>query len=1153
MDFESLLKKGITSPAEVTPKAPPEPEPEVSAAVAVETAPEVAKEKKPRIREKGFPLRDLSLEGVDLGLVPDFCWRGNCENPRLVVVTEAPTVFEMNAGVGFISDAARLLDMVLGEAGINVGNFLANYQKIETSAKRNLPPEEIVASVRATSDNGEVFFYHLNTTPRFDSLNKMLPPSLEESFYLAAIFHNIVLSLAPKHILFLGNGATRMILGRENALSSAGATLDYIFPAILTLARERDGNCDPWVASHEKEVPAIVVSTDLHPAVMLQNEKELSGWQARLQNMAGSLGRKIEVMPREATVLINYKHSFNLLTTWLDESLDVLCYDWETTDLSPCTHRDSILVSLAISRDTREGFCIPVNHPDAGWTKEQRGTIFGLLRQLFLKPRRATRGHNILFDNLLTRCDPEIDFPAGVRLPGRREETMYMAYVHDENSGRGLKELCNVYTDMHCYDDEIEEWKSLYKPKNFGEIPLHILGPYNANDVIATNRLFERLEKELAADGRGPFLDIALGLMSVQGQALEDMAYNGQQISREILFLEGRRHEETLKEAMLKLMHAPEMREFIALKRERVALKYAVGRLWQPINSWRDYLAYVDPNAPLEIQGRIKAYINDLKLKRAAMDEWGTVRMANGTLHPEHALIATLLKAVKDARFFALDPSNDELEKWKPWLQDEEYQADEDDERYYAANAGKGYKPNFNTSGAGEMGEFFFDHLKFPINVRSEKTNAPSLSKEARPQLIGLHPILTDFFAYKDTVKEYSVYFKPLIRGFRSHERGLDSEEIDWHNRSHLEVTIGKVVTGRTNAQRIQTFPRKGKVKNMYVSRYDSGLIIQGDMSQAELRVVASLANERKMIEAYLRGDDLHKTTSVLLFGKAFLECTDPKLKKEYRAVAKRFNFGIIYGSGAPGLVTTCKKEGAELLLVGGYDVEEVYGEVAKFLNLSRTDPYAYARIEEQVDALRVEVAEEILARFFEAYPDLSRWIAEVHAFLEKHGHYYSPFGRIRRLPTVYSWDRGEAAGAKREAQNFPVQSAASDIAVVAIAAMQKEISERRLGALTFTAVHDAVLVDSPLEEAVAVAEIVKRRLCTAKENFAELLPEFDTSWLKVPLDSDVSMGPSWGVDYPYTGEGKLLVESKENGDPADLEIEVAEFWTWHRDKKKTA
>src|SRR5262245_56153800 len=132
-DFESLLKAGITSPAvlEEVPKR------KVETEAATPPAPQ---EKPPRVREKGHPLRDLSLEGVDLGLVPDFCWRGNCENPSLIVVTEAPTVLEMNAGVGYISDAARLLEMVLDDVGIEVGNFLEHYQGIEASAKKTLSP-----------------------------------------------------------------------------------------------------------------------------------------------------------------------------------------------------------------------------------------------------------------------------------------------------------------------------------------------------------------------------------------------------------------------------------------------------------------------------------------------------------------------------------------------------------------------------------------------------------------------------------------------------------------------------------------------------------------------------------------------------------------------------------------------------------------------------------------------------------------------------------------------------------------------------------------------------------------------------------------------------------------------------------------------------
>jgi hypothetical protein len=70
------------------------------------------------------------------------------------------------------------------------------------------------------------------------------------------------------------------------------------------------------------------------------------------------------------------------------------------------------------------------------------------------------------------------------------------------------------------------------------------------------------------------------------------------------------------------------------------------------------------------------------------------------------------------------------------------------------------------------------------------------------------------------------------------------------------------------------------------------------------------------------------------------------------------------------------------------------------------------------------------------------------------------------------------------------------------------------------------------------------------KENFAELLPEFDTSWIKVPFETDVEIGPSWGVAFPYR-EGKMLVESVENGAAADLSVEIADFWDWSRSKEE--
>jgi DNA polymerase I-like protein with 3'-5' exonuclease and polymerase domains len=1063
-----------------------------------------------------YPLRDLTLTGINLTEVPDFCWRGNQVSPRLIVVTESPTRSEIRAGQGYVSDAAHLLEKVLAEAGL--------YES-------------------------DVFFYHLNTDPRYDESGKLLPPTIEELFVYAAKFHEIVLSLIPKHILMLGNGAVSTLLGRDSASSSAGATLEYIFPYLLQKACE-EGNSDPWLAGRSVEsLPSIVVSTDLHPSVFFTNERDLPVWQYRITKLVENLGHKVELAPTDVVLLDTFDRARNFLTAWLDEPLDTLVYDWETCDLNPCTHKETITRTIGFARDATTGYCIPTWHKDNAWGFEKQVQICSLIGKLLRKPRRATCGLNLLFDNLVSRCDPWLDMGQD-KLPGIREEVMYLAYVNDETGPQGLKELSNVYTDLNCYDDELEAWiKGDPAVKtNYGLIPFNILGRYNALDVIATFRLRNALVKKISEDDRGPFLDIAFKLMNIEGQALEDMAFHGQKIDRDILFKEGKYHEHNLREAMFKLMNAPEMKDFISKRRVKKAVEYAQEKICQPINLLKEY-TNLYPTLDFdrkEMRKRITSFTSMLLNESAKIDHEGNIIGRLGELHPEAKLAKELYASILIRKYDELNPDNDDLTKWKPWLKDEEYQADEEELIYYAKNAGQGYKPNFNTSGGGEMGDFFFDFLKVPISVRSEKTGKPSLAKEARPQLIGAHPLITDFFKYKDTVKEYGTYFKPLIKGVRLLEQGLDSPEIDKNYCSHLEIRLGKVVTGRTSAQRIQTFPRKGKVKNMYVSRFHHGLIVQGDMGQAELRVIASLANEPKMIEAYLAGEDLHKTTSALLFGKDFTECTDPKFKKEMRAGAKRINFGTVYGIGAQGIVRTCKQEGVELLRVGGYNVEQVYELVADRMGIQRNDPYAYGELEFAVDQIRVEIAEEVLKKFYNAYPDLTIWVDKVHNFIEENAYYFSPFGRIRRLPGIRSENREDQGDALRQGQNFPVQSAASDIALIALAATDWEIKECKILALSIAAIHDSLIYDSPLEQAVKVAEILKRRLCTVEENVRMLIPEFSTSWLKVPLAADISIGPSWGVDYPYVGDGKIKVQDVENGDPEDLIIEVIKFWDWY-------
>ena len=140
---------------------------------------------------------------------------------------------------------------------------------------------------------------------------------------------------------------------------------------------------------------------------------------------------------------------------------------------------------------------------------------------------------------------------------------------------------------------------------------------------------------------------------------------------------------------------------------------------------------------------------------------------------------------------------------------------------------------------------------------------------------------------------------------------------------------------------------------------------------------------------------------------------------------AKKVNFGLCYGTGARGLAQTIKKEGVEVLKLGDYDVDEVYDRCAKKLRLDRSDWRNRAPIEKLVDEVRSDIAQTMINKFYTEHSDAKDWIEQVHEFVLKNGYYFTPFGRIRRLPAALSGDQGMQNEALRQAQNFPVQSVA--------------------------------------------------------------------------------------------------------------------------------
>lgn len=221
-------------------------------------------------------------------------------------------------------------------------------------------------------------------------------------------------------------------------------------------------------------------------------------------------------------------------------------------------------------------------------------------------------------------------------------------------------------------------------------------------------------------------------------------------------------------------------------------------------------------------------------------------------------------------------------------------------------------------------------------------------------------------------------------------------------------------VTGRLSAKEpaIQTIPKHTKWAKRIRKCFPAPpgkLVFQCDFSQGELKVTACVANEKKMINAYKNGIDMHAFTGAKLAGMEFgefmdLQKTNSEMFKHWRSCAKPANFGLLYGMGAEG-----------------------YRE--------------YARISYNL-ILTTSEAEAHRNAFFDLYPGLVDWHRTYRDLAHKNGFVVSPLGRVRNLPLIRSRMSMERSSAERQAINSPIQSCLSDMCLWSIAILEEKHSQ---------------------------------------------------------------------------------------------------------------
>ena len=359
-----------------------------------------------------------------------------------------------------------------------------------------------------------------------------------------------------------------------------------------------------------------------------------------------------------------------------------------------------------------------------------------------------------------------------------------------------------------------------------------------------------------------------------------------------------------------------------------------------------------------------------------------------------------------------------------------------------------------------QVADFLYKKEKYPVLVKTDGGKSgkqkPSTSKQALARL----------------AVEAECYAAKIILDYRKnstlHNTFLNNSLLGKIQKSdgriHTQFNQAVTATGRLSSSKpnLQNMPRRDDLRNVFTAP-DGYVIVNGDLSQIELRIVASLANEKTMIKAYLDGVDLHTYTAANIILNVPIE----DVTKDYRSKAKPVNFGYIYGQSAKGFLMYALMS---------------YGIVFTLLE-----------------------ATQIRNNFFKRYSGLLNYYREIQRQVKFKRYVESPFGRRRHFPPyMYKMQTEYEVGAVfRKAVNAPTQGTASDIMMKIAVKVRKIIKKLNIDIYPFLTVHDSIMY------------YVKENLVKDANNIIQdvtNMVEYEISdWFKVPLVIEVEVGKKWG------------------------------------------
>ncbi len=348
----------------------------------------------------------------------------------------------------------------------------------------------------------------------------------------------------------------------------------------------------------------------------------------------------------------------------------------------------------------------------------------------------------------------------------------------------------------------------------------------------------------------------------------------------------------------------------------------------------------------------------------------------------------------------------------------------------------------FTIASPKQLNVILYEKLGLPILKRTPK-GAPSTDADVLRRLGEQHELPKAIMRYRELAKLKSTYADALP-GYVNPETGRI------HASLHQTVTAtGRLSSSDPNLQNIPVRSESGKaIRQSFIAGDEGAVLLSADYSQVELRLLAHLSDDERLVKAFRAGRDIHAAVAAEMAGVGI-----EKVTSDMRRRAKTVNFGLIYGQGAQ--------------------------------HLARST------------GMTVKEADEFISRYFHRFAGVKKFRAKVLGDAREEGRVVTMLGRVRYIPEINSDDVAARRGAERMAFNTVIQGSAADLMKRAMIDIHRDMRAGGMSSRMILQIHDELLFEAPEDELGSLRKLVKKRM-------------EDAFKLKVPLVVDSGIGDNW-------------------------------------------